>query len=97
MEQGTDTGAIRREIEQGLVQISKGRTNMLRVLEQGAVEADSMLDSLSRLKEREQELKERQKELQQILAQGNVSEAEMEAWRQTAREWLESSLSDVSL
>ncbi|MFZ5925096.1 MAG: hypothetical protein ACOYW4_07620 [Bacillota bacterium] len=74
------------EVEQGLFQVRKGRTKHAPGPGAGAVEADSMLDPLNRLKER-----------QQILAQGNVSEAEMEAWRQTAREWLESSLSDVSL
>lgn len=92
VEQGTDTAAIQRELndlEQGLAQITKGRTNMLRVLEQGSVTADDMLDALNRLKEREQELKARHNDLTQILAQGNVSKAEMQAWRRIAKEWLD--------
>ncbi|MFZ5823606.1 MAG: recombinase family protein [Bacillota bacterium] len=92
IEQKTDTDALQREladIRQGLGQITKGRANMIKILEQGAVTADAMMDSLNRLKEREHELQSRQTELKQILAQGNVTEQEMEAWRQTARQWLD--------
>ena len=91
VEQGVDTAAIGRElndIQQGLAQIKQGRINIIRILEQGAVTADAMMDSLGRLKEREHDLLAREKEIKEILSQGNVSEKEMQAWREMAEAWL---------
>lgn len=86
-----ETEALRRQlhdIQQALHQISRGRANLIRILEQGVLSADEPIASLARLKEREQELQSRQAELTALLARAEAIPQESGAWRETARVWL---------
>lgn len=77
------------EVRQGLARVQQGKANLLRALEQGVAEVDTVLESLRRLQDREAALLARQAVLQKRLISWNQGQTPPADWAERVRRWWE--------
>jgi len=84
-------GILERELEevrQGLQRVQQGRENLIRALEQGAVEPEPLIEALGRLQEREEALRARERELKERAVSCSLGcVGSMAAWTEAVRRW----------